>query len=55
MNKQVILTKKNVYGTELIYPVNYIAVIFINLTGRKTFKNDDLGLIKALGYEIIYQ
>lgn len=52
--KQVIVKTKNVYGNELIYPVNTDAVIFANLVGKKTFTANDLDLITALGYQIIF-
>ena len=50
----LILKTKNVYGNELIYPVNETAVIFANLIGKKTFTANDLDLIVALKYEIIF-
>jgi hypothetical protein len=52
---QLILKRKNVYGNELIYPVNNTAVIFANLIGKKTFTANDLDLISCLNYEIIFE
>lgn len=43
---------KSVYGVERIYPVNETAIKFGRLVGTKTFTQDQLGLIKDLGYEI---
>ena len=53
--KQIILTKKNVYGNELTYPVNDDAKIFARLVKKKTLDGWDIQLIEKLGYEIIYQ
>ena len=51
-SKTIVVLKKNVYGKELIYPVNDMATIFTQLMKRKTFDLADLKLIKELGYEI---
>lgn len=40
------------YGQVRIYPKNRVAVSLLGLTGRKTFKQEDLVLIEALGFEI---
>lgn len=50
--KTVKVTIKNVYGNELIYPVNRPAKLFANLTGKKTFDETDLETIKALEFKI---
>ena len=55
MKQQVILKRKNVYGNELIYPVNDNAIIFSNLICKKTFSSNDLGLITALNFELIFE
>lgn len=52
--KKLILTRKNVYGNILIYPINTNAVIFCSLVGKKTLGENDLDLIVALGYELEY-
>ena len=53
--KQVILQKKNVWGNDLIYPVNDYAIEFAYLVGKKTFSSTDLKAIERLGFEIVYQ
>lgn len=52
---QLILKRKNVYGNDLIYPVNATAFIFANLIGKKTFTDNDLDLITSLNYKIIFE
>lgn len=43
---------KNIYGNDLIYPVDENAQRFAQLTGKKTFSKWDLRLIRELGYEV---
>ena len=43
---------RNVYGNELIYPVNEPAKIFASLTGNKTLTLVDLQRIQSLGFEV---
>ena len=43
---------KQVYGNDMIYPVNDIAQKFSNLLGKKTFSKVDLAIISNLGYKI---
>lgn len=43
---------RSVYGRELIYPVNEMALKFTKLLGRKTLTKSDIAHIKALGFEI---
>jgi hypothetical protein len=43
---------KNVYGNDLVYPVDDAAGYFAALVGAKTFGARHLSLIKLLGYEI---
>jgi hypothetical protein len=52
---ELIVMRKNVYGIDLIYPVNETAIIFANLIGKKTFGANDLDLISALKYKIIFK
>ena len=41
---------RQVYGNRTIYPVNETAQIFATLTGKKTFSNQDIALIRDLGF-----
>lgn len=52
----VFLTIKIVYGVPKIYPdpTNITAVQLAKLTGNKTFSNQDVATIKALGFEVQY-
>tara|TARA_R110002050_G_scaffold275281_1_gene419976 strand:- start:126 stop:299 length:174 start_codon:yes stop_codon:yes gene_type:complete len=43
---------KNVYGVERIYPINDTAINFSNLTRKKTLEQNDINLIKKLGFKI---
>ena len=49
---QLIVSKKNVYGVERIYPVCNKAKILTALTGNKTLLDVDIKLIKQLGYTL---
>ena len=53
MNKILLVTVKNVYGTDLIYPADETAKILAALTGKKTLSAAALKLAKELGYEIV--
>jgi len=41
---------KNVYGTELVYPVCEKSKLFANLTNNQTLTEHSRRLIKLLGY-----
>ena len=43
---------KNVYGNELIYPINEVGMKFACLLRKKTLTKDDLKIIKDLGFHI---
>jgi hypothetical protein len=43
---------KNVYGRDLIYPINGLATKFASLLDKKTFQKSDLEKIKDLGFEV---
>ena len=49
---QLIVSKKNVYGVERVYPVCNKAKILTALTGNKTLLDVDIKLIKQLGYTL---
>jgi len=48
----LIVNIKQVYGNEAIYPACDTSRLFTTLTGRKTLTRHDLGIIRALGYNI---
>jgi hypothetical protein len=52
MTKVLLVTIKNVYGTEMIYPANDAAHIFANIARQKTLSRDTLKNAKALGYDV---
>lgn len=52
IGRVVAVEVRNVYGNELIYPVNEPAKIFASLTGNKTLNLVDLQRIQALGFEV---
>jgi hypothetical protein len=43
---------RNVYGNDLVYPMDDTAALFARLVGAKTFNAGQLATIKALGYAI---
>lgn len=43
---------KSVYGNRLIYPACEKAKLFALFTGKKTLNENDIDIIKALGFEI---
>ena len=51
-NNPLMVTIKNVYGTEMIYPANSVAQIFADIARQYTLSRETLRLAKALGYEI---
>jgi len=44
---------KSVYGKDLIYPINDIAIKFAKLIGKKTLLPHELEQISELGFEVI--
>lgn len=50
----VIVKMKNVYGNNLVYPVNDTAILFGRLIGKQTFNANDLDNIRALNFKIIF-
>lgn len=47
-----VLTSRSVYGQALIYPVNTVAGLLCQLTGKKTFSPQEVELICDLGFEV---
>ena len=43
---------KNVYGNDLIYPINEVGMKFACLLKKKTLTKDELKIIKELGFTI---
>jgi len=52
MNNQFQYRIKQVYGKDLVYPANEIAIHFAALLQQKTFNDVQLKLISNLGYNI---
>jgi hypothetical protein len=50
---QIVITKREVYGTERFYPECPKSVILARLSHRRTFSRRELFMIKELGYKII--
>ena len=51
-NNPLIVTIKNVYGKEMIYPGNSVAQIFADIARQTTLSRDTLKLAQALGYKV---
>ena len=51
-NNPLIVTIKNVYGKEMIYPANSVAQIFADIARQTTLSRDTLKLAAALGYKV---
>ena len=49
---QLIVSKKNVYGVERVYPVCKKARLFANISGNKTLLPEVIEMIKELGYNL---
>ncbi len=48
----LVVSKKNVYGVERIYPVCNKAKLFANISGNKTLLPEVIEQIKKLGYNL---
>ena len=48
----LIVSKKNVYGVERVYPICTKAKLFASISGYKTLLPDVIELIKKLGYNL---
>ena len=46
----LVVSKKNVYGVERVYPICNKAKLFARISGNKTLLEEDRKLIKQLGY-----
>jgi hypothetical protein len=45
---------RNVYGNQLVYPANQLALQFAQLVDNRTFSFRQLDLIRALGVEVVH-
>jgi hypothetical protein len=52
MSYTVEIQVKESYGRILIYPLNDTAKLFTRLTGLKTLREEDMAVIKALGFVV---
>ena len=48
----LVVSKKNVYGVERVYPVCNKAKLFANISGNKTLLPEVIEMIKELGYNL---
>jgi len=51
-NYTVRVTRKTVYGKDLLYPFNVSAHKFAIFAGKKTLSNSDINRIKSLGFTV---
>ena len=49
---KLVVSKKNVYGVERVYPVCTKAKIFASISGNKTLLPEIIEQIKKLGYNL---
>lgn len=50
---EIVITKREQYGTERFYPECEKAMVLARLAHRRTFTRRELSLIKELGYRIV--
>ena len=50
---EVVITRREQYGTERFYPECEKAALLARLAHRRTFTRRELTLIKELGYKIV--
>jgi len=48
----LVVSKKNVYGVERVYPVCNKAKLFAAISGNKTLLPEVIELVKKLGYNL---
>ena len=49
---KLVVSKKNVYGVERVYPICKKAKLFANISGNKTLLPEVIEMIKELGYNL---
>jgi orotidine-5'-phosphate decarboxylase len=54
-NESLIVTIKNVYGKDMVYPANSVAQIFADIARQTTLSSTVLKQAQALGYKIEIQ
>ncbi len=54
MKNTITVKKKNVYGTDLIYPICANALTFATLIGKKTLSESDLKHIQTLDFKVYF-
>lgn len=52
MNGEFIVSIRNVFGNERIYPISEPALLIAKLMERKTFNKNDIEIIKKLGFSV---
>ena len=50
--ESLLITVKNVYGKEMIYPSNVVAQIFADISGQKTLSKATLKHAQSLGFKV---
>lgn len=55
MKPAIVVSIKNVYGVEKIYPVCEHAKVFARIAGTKTLTVETIDSVKCLGFEIIVE
>lgn len=55
MSRQIIVSIKNNYGNEVIYPVCPNAEKFASIAGTRTLTLHTIAMIKSLGFELVLQ
>jgi len=53
-NNIIEIEVKSNYGNKAIYPVNETGKLFLKLTNRKTFTDNDIKVLQKLGY-VVFQ
>jgi len=51
MDKVIQVQIRRPYGRVLIYPINDLAKAFAKLVGRSTLKQEDVEILKSVGFE----
>ena len=49
---RLVITVRNVYGNDMVYPVNDTAKLFAKIAGTKTLRSETLMYAEALGFDI---
>lgn len=49
---RLVVAVRNVYGNDMVYPINDTAKLFAKIAGTKTLRNETLMYATALGFDI---